>query len=169
MTMITPSYLGETIEYSSLHACRSTLEDPTWLADLRQEISSLYSPENSLLIGGDFNVAPQDRDVWDITKFDGMTHVTDRERSAVGALVDWGLDDALRRLHPDEDGPFSWWDYRAGAFHKGWGMRIDLVLVTASIAAGLTAATVDREARKKGPQATTSPSDHAPVVIDFTL
>jgi len=89
--------------------------------------------------------------------------VTPAERDAVRALTDWGLTDAVRRTHPDGAGPFSWWDYRAGAFHKGWGMRIDLALLSAPVAARLLGAEIDRDARK-GPQ----PSDHAPVVIELS-
>ncbi len=116
---------------------------------------------------GDFNIAPEDSDVWDISQFAGATHVSEPEREALGRLTEWGLVDAVRRLHPGEVGPFSWWDYRAGAFHNGWGMRIDLVLVTSPLAERLTAAHVDRDARKKGIKTTTTPSDHAPVVVDL--
>jgi exodeoxyribonuclease-3 len=133
-----------------------------WLARLRAELST-HDPSDPLGIFGDFNVAPDDRDVWDISQFAGATHVTPAERDAVRALTDWGLTDAVRRTHPDGAGPFSWWDYRAGAFHKGWGMRIDLALLSAPVAARLLGAEIDRDARK-GPQ----PSDHAPVVIELS-
>lgn len=138
-----------------------------WLARLRRELASGADPAGALAVCGDFNVAPSDDDVWDIGHFDGATHVTVPEREAVAALLDWGLEDSVRRAHPGETGPFSWWDYRSGSFHKGWGMRIDLVLVTRALAERLVSAGVDRDARKKGPAAETQPSDHAPVVIDL--
>ncbi len=139
-----------------------------WLARLRHELDVIANPTQSLVLCGDFNVAPRDADVWDIAQFAGATHVTPEERSAVSALLAWGLEDAVLSLHPGETGPFSWWDYRGGSFHKGFGMRIDLVLVTAPLAQRLVAAGTDREARKKGPAAETQPSDHAPVVVEFS-
>lgn len=136
-----------------------------WLSRLQTELAETCAPLADIALCGDFNVAPADSDVWDITQFAGMTHVTAAERAAVGELLDWGLVDALRVLHPDGPGPFSWWDYRAGAFHKGWGMRIDLALVSRSLAGRLTEVAIDREARKVfGPN---KPSDHAPVVVDL--
>ncbi len=136
-----------------------------WLANLRHELDTTCLPTEAVAVGGDFNVAPEDRDVWDITQFAGLTHVTRAERDALRAVMDFGLEDVVRRLHPDDAGPFSWWDYRGGAFHKGKGMRIDLVLVSAPLAARVTAAFVDREARK-GQGSELQPSDHAPVVVD---
>jgi exodeoxyribonuclease-3 len=134
-----------------------------WLGQLRRELDLTCQPGDEVVILGDFNVAPEDRDVWDITQFAGMTHVTPAERAALANVEGWGLTDAMRVTYPDEIGPFTWWDYRAGAFHKGWGMRIDLALVSQPVLARLTAAYRDREARK-GPQ----PSDHAPVVIELS-
>jgi exodeoxyribonuclease-3 len=136
-----------------------------WLANLRRELDTTCDPSDAVAVGGDFNVAPEDRDVWDITQFAGLTHVTRPEREALRAVLDFGLEDVVRRLHPDEVGPFSWWDYRGGAFHKGEGMRIDLLLASAPLAARVTAAYVDREARK-GQGGEQQPSDHAPVVVE---
>jgi exodeoxyribonuclease-3 len=110
---------------------------------------------------GDFNVAPDDRDVYDPEKFVGSTHVTPEERAAVGKLVEWGLVDVFREHH-QEAGLYSWWDYRAGDFHQGRGMRIDLVLASAPVATASRWCIIDRNARK-GQQ----PSDHAPVVVDL--
>jgi exodeoxyribonuclease-3 len=138
-----------------------------WLDHLERELRSRFDPGGALALCGDFNIAPEDRDVWDVTQFVGATHVSEPERAALHRLLDWGLSDAMRMAVPDEVGPFSWWDYRAGAFHKGWGMRIDLVLLSATLAARITSAHVDREARKKGIKTTTTPSDHAPVVVDL--
>ena len=81
---------------------------------------------------GDFNVAPDDRDVWDPKTFVGATHVTEPERKAVARLEEWGLEDTFRRVYPDVDGLYTYWDYRAGDFHQHRGMRIDLVLATAA-------------------------------------
>lgn len=110
---------------------------------------------------GDFNIAPDDSDVWDPTALVGMTHVSGEERAKIEALSASGFEDIVRRFHPD-GGVFSWWDYRDGAFHKGHGMRIDLIMASSSLAQRATGAFVDRDARK-GPK----PSDHAPVVADF--
>jgi exodeoxyribonuclease-3 len=109
---------------------------------------------------GDFNVAPTDRDVWSIKAFGDSTHVTEPERDAVRQLCDWGLVDAFRARY-DQDRLYTYWDYRRGDFHQHRGMRIDLVLVTSSLASRLEFALVDRNARK-GQQ----PSDHAPLFID---
>jgi exodeoxyribonuclease-3 len=135
-----------------------------WLAHLRADLAATCSPDQCVGVFGDFNVAPEDRDVWDIDQFVGATHVSPKERAAFQQLCSWGLHDAVRVLHPDEDSLFSWWDYRGGSFHRGWGMRIDFGLVTAPLLANLSYAAVDREARK-GPQ----PSDHAPLVVEFDL
>jgi exodeoxyribonuclease-3 len=116
----------------------------------------------SMVIGGDFNVAPADIDVWDPAAVHGGTHVSEPERSAVTALVDRGLIDAYRARHA-ESGRYTWWDYRAGMFHKNFGMRIDLLLVGPDVAARLMDAEIDREARKGPPV----PSDHAPLSIDL--
>lgn len=133
-----------------------------WLARLRRGLDA-HDPAAPLLIGGDFNIAPTDDDVWDPGAFEGATHVSAPERAALGELVDWGLVDTFRLLH-DEPGLYSWWDYRAGNFHKRKGMRIDLLLATAPLADALTFTLIDRQARK-GSQ----PSDHAPVLADFEL
>ena len=116
----------------------------------------------SFVIGGDFNVAPTPVDVWDSAAAHGGTHVSDRERAAIAALVDLGLTDAYRARHA-ETGRYTWWDYRAGMFHKNFGMRIDLLLVSAPVAARVVDAEIDREARKGPPV----PSDHAPLLIDL--
>ena len=93
----------------------------------------------------------------------GGTHVSEPERAAFRALLDWGLVDAYRARH-DEPGRFTWWDYRAGNFHKNFGMRIDHLLVTPAVAARIVDAEIDREARKGPPV----PSDHAPLTSTST-
>jgi exodeoxyribonuclease-3 len=117
---------------------------------------------DTLVVGGDFNVAPTDMDVWDPRAAHGGTHVSEPERAAVRALLDRGLVDSYRARH-DETGRFTWWDYRAGMFHKNFGMRIDLLLAGEAVAARLVDAEIDRQARKGPP----IPSDHAPLIIDL--
>lgn len=131
-----------------------------WLDRLRTHLAEGYAPDDPVLVAGDFNIAPTDDDVWDPEQFVGSTHVSEPERAALQQLEAWGLHDTFRRLHP-EPGHFTYWDYRAGMFHKGMGMRIDLLLATAPVADAVTAAVMDRDARKG-----TKPSDHAPVYID---
>lgn len=135
----------------------------TWLGRLADHLAGLHQPGDPVMVAGDFNVAPDDRDVWDPAAFVGATHVSDPERAALHRLFDWGLEDVFRR-HQPEGGVFSWWDYRAGDFHQGRGMRIDLVLMTRTLAERSTSARIDRDARKGK-----KPSDHAPVVVDLAL
>jgi exodeoxyribonuclease III len=118
--------------------------------------------EEPLVIGGDFNVAPTDADVWDPKACHGGTHVSPSERAAFMSLIDWGLVDAYRQHHPELD-RYTWWDYRAGDFHRNVGMRIDHILVSAPVAARTVWSEIDREARKGKP----IPSDHAPLVVDL--
>jgi exodeoxyribonuclease III len=132
-----------------------------WLDRLVDRITTDNSPTDPLVVCGDWNVAPEDRDVWDPVKVSGGTHVTPAERERLARLRDWGLADVFRQLYPD-DKLFSWWDYRAGDFHQGRGMRIDYHYVTAPVAARVRWALIDRNARK-GSQ----PSDHAPVFLDL--
>ena len=133
-----------------------------WFDRLHRWVEETCSPEDGLVLGGDFNVTPDDRDVWDPVAAHGGTHVSPAEREALARLREWGLVDAFR-LHRPEDGRFSWWDYRAGMFHRNEGMRIDLLYVTQSVADRVVWAEIDREARKGKP----TPSDHAPVVVEF--
>jgi exodeoxyribonuclease-3 len=135
-----------------------------WLEALRTWISSTFDPDDPLVIAGDFNVAPDDRDVWDADLWGGKNLASEPERAAVAALRAWGLTDLGRVAAGDVPGPFSYWDYTAGAFHKGWGLRIDLALGTAPVAERLESVTVERDERKptfgEG-----KPSDHAPVIV----
>ena len=132
-----------------------------WLDQLRQLLAA--QPDSAeVAVLGDFNVAPHDADVWDVTALEGMTHVSEPERHALERLGELGFEDVFRRFHP-EGGVYSWWDYRDGAFHRGHGMRIDLVLTSAALSKRVIDAFVDREARKG-----VKPSDHAPVVVDLS-
>jgi len=132
-----------------------------WLARLRTTLDHTCPPGSSVAVCGDFNVAPDDGDVWDPAAFVGATHVSEPERAALREVEGWGLHDVFRRFN--EPGTFTWWDYRAGDFHEGRGMRIDLVLVSDDLAQRATGAFRDRDARKGK-----KPSDHAPVVVDFS-
>jgi exodeoxyribonuclease-3 len=133
-----------------------------WYQRLTRWLSETQSPREPLLVGGDFNIAPDDRDVWDAAACHGGTHVSPEERAAFAELTQWGLSDAYRLGH-QELGRYSWWDYRAGMFHKNMGMRIDILLVTAPIKERVIWSEIDREARKGKP----TPSDHTPVVVDL--
>ena len=133
----------------------------SWMADLRRHLSTTCQPDQPVVVCGDFNVAPDDRDVWDPSRAHGGTHVSAPERAEVQALLDWGLVDAFRLQH-SQDRLFTWWDYRAGDFHSHRGMRIDLVLVSRPLADRVTFALIDRNARKGK-----LPSDHAPLIVDI--
>jgi exodeoxyribonuclease-3 len=133
-----------------------------WLDALRAAAGEEIAARDPLALCGDFNVAPSDADVWDPGAFVGSTHVTAEERRAVDELLALGLTDVRPRALKGP--PFTYWDYRAGMFHKGEGMRIDLVLLSEELAANVEDAYIDREARKG-----TKPSDHAPVVVDLEL
>jgi exodeoxyribonuclease-3 len=133
-----------------------------WFDRLARWLQETTDPGNPIVIGGDFNVAPEDIDVWDVRACHGGTHVSAREREALARVLDVGFVDAYRLHHP-EPGRYTWWDYRAGNFHKNIGMRIDHLLVSKPLAPRVVWAEIDREARKGKPL----PSDHAPLVIDI--
>jgi exodeoxyribonuclease III len=129
-----------------------------WLAALAENLRD--GPENAVVCG-DMNIAPADEDVFDPEAYIGQTHVTAPEREALAHLQSLGLRDVVRDRWPGKR-VFTYWDYRAGMFHQDLGMRIDLVLATASVAERVRAAWVDRQARKGS-----GPSDHAPVIVDI--
>ena len=133
-----------------------------WLAALKATAAAELAAYGDLpyALTGDFNIAPRDDDVWDISLFESSTHVTPAERAALADVQSVGLSEVMPRALKGE--PYTFWDYRNGAFHRGWGMRIDLVLGNAVFMGAVQDAYVDREARKgKGA------SDHAPVVVDL--
>lgn len=132
-----------------------------WLSKLRRHLDLECDAAEDVIVAGDFNIAPLDLDVWSPAAFVGSTHVSQPEREALVRLCEWGLSDSLREFYVD-DGIYSWWDHRGGAFHKRQGMRIDYLLVSESIRSRLKWAIIDRNARKGE-----RPSDHAPVVIEF--
>jgi exodeoxyribonuclease III len=130
-----------------------------WLAALQ---AMLGDAPREVVMCGDMNIAPSDIDVFDPKAYAGQTHVTPPERAALAELQSGlGLHDIVREHWPAER-VFTYWDYRAGMFHRDLGMRIDLVLATPAVTGRVRAAWVDRQARKgKGP------SDHAPVIVDL--
>ncbi len=129
-----------------------------WLAALRKQLAA---DSHDALVCGDMNIAPTDADVFDPAAYAGHTHVTAPERAALASLQELGLHDVVRERWPTQR-VFTYWDYRAGMFHRDLGMRIDLVLATGSVAGRAKAAWVDRQARKGS-----KPSDHAPVIVDL--
>ena len=136
-----------------------------WLDRINEWLITSCDPAEPMAVCGDFNVAPADDDVYDPAAVHGATHVSPPEREAVARMREWGLIDIVRRFHP-EPGFFTWWDYRAGNFHKNLGMRIDHVYVTEPLAARAVAAERDRDARKPSTYPGI-PSDHAPLIVDF--
>lgn len=136
-----------------------------WLDALRAWMDKEFSAEDPLVILGDFNIAPEDRDVHDPDKWRGKIHFSEQEHAQLAAFHDWGLTDLFRKHHEDA-GLYSWWDYRGGAFPRDLGLRIDLALGTASAAARCTGSSMDRDERKKGDWEA-KPSDHIPVLVDL--
>jgi exodeoxyribonuclease-3 len=134
-----------------------------WLAALRDALAPEVGGPGPFLVTGDFNIAPTDADVFDPAAFVGSTHVTGAERRALTDLRDLGLADVLPRALKYGT-PYTYWDYRAGMFHRNQGMRIDLVYANPAAASAVSDAFVDRDARKGR-----GPSDHAPVVVDLDL
>ena len=135
-----------------------------WLDRLVADLARSNTPGDDIVVCGDFNIAPDDRDVYDPAAFEGATHTSAAERERLAALADWGLVDTFREHH-DGEGLFSWWDYRGGDFHKKKGMRIDLILASRSVADASRLVIVDRNERK-GPK-DDPPSDHAPVLVEL--
>jgi len=145
-----------------------TLDSPfyqaklVWYERLARWLTESRDPGEPMALGGDYNIAPADADVWDPAACHGGTHVSEPERAAFAKLCAWGLVDVYRLRQP-EPGRYTWWDYRAGNFHKNFGMRIDHLLVTKPVASRAVWVEIDREARKGKPL----PSDHAPLVVDL--
>ena len=135
-----------------------------WLDAFRAWVAASFDPADPLVVCGDFNVAPDDRDVWDPVLWSGSVLASEPERAAVRSLEGWGLTDLGRAAAGDVPGPFTFWDYTAGAFHKGWGLRIDLALGTVPVADRLESVMVDRDERKPT-YGEGKPSDHAPLIV----
>ena len=135
-----------------------------WLDALAGHLEKAHRADQALILGGDFNVCPTPLDSWNENMLAGRIFHTDAERKRFQRLLEWGFADVYRKLHPDSQA-FSWWDYRAGAFHKKQGLRIDFLLATPSLVARTRSVEIDREYRKK--KNGLIPSDHAPVFLDF--
>jgi exodeoxyribonuclease-3 len=134
-----------------------------WLGRLRRFFDDHCDVSSEALICGDFNVAPEDRDVHDPALWAGKILCSEPERASLQKIQEWGLVDLFRQHH-QEPGFFSWWDYRGGAFRRNHGLRIDHIWATPALARKCVAAWID-----KIPRTLERPSDHAPVVAEFKL
>lgn len=134
----------------------------SWLAALRKYLDETLKPDMPVLICGDFNVAPEDRDVFNPELTRGWTLVTDDERSALANVRDWGFEDAFR-LHVQDAGEYTWWDYRLGAFRRKMGFRIDHIWITKPLIDRCKRSWIDKEPRKLE-----RPSDHTPIVVELS-
>ena len=132
-----------------------------WLAAVREWLRGEIATHPNLVVLGDFNIAPEDRDVHDPKRWHEKILCSTPEREAYRALLELGLHDSFR-LFNDEAGHHSWWDYRLAAFQRGWGLRIDLVLVSEALKARCAAAGIDRE-----PRTWERPSDHTPAWVEL--
>jgi len=134
-----------------------------WLAALRDYVADELARHPQLVVLGDYNVAPEDRDVHDPKAWEGSVHVSEPERAALRTLLDAGLEDCFRRFEQPARS-FSWWDYRRMAFRRNAGLRIDLILASAALAQKCAACHID-----KAPRRLERPSDHAPVLARFDI
>ncbi|MBT8492660.1 MAG: exodeoxyribonuclease III [Deltaproteobacteria bacterium] len=134
-----------------------------WFERLRRYFDAREDPKGKVVLAGDFNVAPDDRDVYDPERLSGSILCSEPERIKLRNVVEWGFTDSFRKHHQD-DGLFSWWDYRRLGFPKNRGLRIDHVYLTQSLEQVCSGSFIDRDERKgKGP------SDHAPVFAELDL
>ena len=134
-----------------------------WLERLRAYLATLLETHEHLLVVGDFNIAPEDRDVHDPAAWEGSVHVSAPEREALARIAALGLTDLFRRFEQRKNG-WSWWDYRMNAFRRDHGLRIDLMLASKALAGHCTACTIDR-----APRSWERPSDHVPVTATFDI
>jgi len=132
-----------------------------WLKRLRSFFDTHYHTNEQVLLCGDFNVAPEDRDVHSPDLWRGRILFSDPEKEALDRVKQWGFVDAFR-MHNSGDKEFSWWDYRAGGFRRNLGLRIDHIWVTSLLADRCRSVTIDKEPRRWE-----KPSDHAPVIAEF--
>jgi exodeoxyribonuclease III len=132
-----------------------------WMRRLREFFDANYDRNTPVLLCGDFNVAPEDRDVHDVRLWQGRIMFSEPERATLQQIRDWGFTDAFR-LHTEAGGKFSWWDYRAGAFRRNLGLRIDHIWISDPLVARNTRTWIDME-----PRTWEKPSDHAPVLAEF--
>jgi len=132
-----------------------------WYEALERWMKQGVAQTPQLAVLGDMNVAPEDRDVHDPKRWEGKIHVSEPERAALRKVAALGFADAFR-LFAQPEKSFSWWDYRLNAFQRGWGLRIDLALLSPALAKRCTGCTIDLAPRKRE-----RPSDHAPVIVDL--
>jgi exodeoxyribonuclease-3 len=132
-----------------------------WMERLREAIAAELEHHPGLVVLGDFNVAPEARDVHDPKEWEGQVLFSEPEREALRRIVALGLHDVFRRFEQPEK-EFSWWDYRMNAFRRNRGLRIDLILASDALAARCTGCRIDKEPRRQE-----RPSDHTPVIADF--
>jgi exodeoxyribonuclease-3 len=132
-----------------------------WMDQLRKFLDQNYDASAPVLLCGDFNVAPEDRDVHDPRLWQNRIMCSEQERSSLQHIKDWGFTDVFR-MHQEDGGHYSWWDYRAGAFRRNLGLRIDHLWATPALASRSRASWIDKETRKWE-----RPSDHAPVIAEF--
>lgn len=133
-----------------------------WLEALESWLRGTLLNDRDVVVLGDFNIAPEDRDVHDPSAWEGSVHVSPPERAAYQKLLNAGLVDVFRSFEQPEKS-YSWWDYRAAAFRRNHGLRIDLILATSSLAKRCVACDIDREPRRAE-----RPSDHTPVIAKFS-
>ncbi|MBY0357401.1 MAG: exodeoxyribonuclease III [Candidatus Obscuribacterales bacterium] len=134
-----------------------------WLSVLHKLFAEEFKPEEHIVLCGDFNIATEDRDVYDPVSLAGTILLSDAERAAIDELRQWGMTDVFRQHHQDA-GLYSWWDYRMNAFARNLGLRIDHIWATADLASRSRSIYIDKEPRKGE-----RPSDHVPVVVDFAV
>jgi exodeoxyribonuclease-3 len=134
-----------------------------FISQLRNYFERLHAPKELLVLTGDFNIAPEPRDVYDADEMEGEIGFHPEERKALAELMSWGFDDVFRRHH-EERGLYSWWDYRAGAFRRDMGLRIDHIWASPPLAALSIESGMDKEQRSLH-----KPSDHIPVWARFSL
>jgi exodeoxyribonuclease-3 len=134
-----------------------------WLQRLRKFFDANYDVNSDVLLCGDFNVAPDERDVWNVGFWEGKLHFTKPERAALDYVKKWGFVDVFRQMNGDEK-LFSWWNYREGAFFKNQGLRIDHIWTSKILAEKCVNCWIDRK-----PRGAERPSDHAPVVAEFKI
>jgi exodeoxyribonuclease III len=134
-----------------------------WLRALKSHLATNHDPNTALALCGDFNIAPEDRDVYKPEEVGGSIMCSETERQALALIKEWGFEDAFR-LHNQSAGEFSWWDYRMGAFRRNMGFRIDHIWATKPAALTCNRAWIDKAPRKQE-----RPSDHAPVIAEFTM
>jgi len=132
-----------------------------WLQRLRRYFDERFDVTSDVLLCGDFNVAPDEIDVWNVERWTGKLHFSKPERAAMYHVKQWGMTDVFRKLNPDKQ-EFSWWDFRTNAFPKDQGLRIDHIWTSKSLAEKCKNCWIDKD-----PRGWERPSDHTPVVADF--